>query len=709
MKLPKLQSLTCGVFYYIMKKNYKMSFNFMFFFLTVVFSIELSAKQYGYLIDDSPVCSIWWAEGAYKIKKDDPVPENVKEEISITSAINEYEPFQIVLRSKEWMNDIEVEVSELIGPQDSRIPPEHVTICHVDYIKIETPTDEYGSVGEWPDPLPPYDGPFTLYSYPRENYPLWFTVYVPQGTVSGRYEGTITITYGSWEKEIPLYLQVRKFSLPEETHIRSAFNLSVENIRRYHNLETREELVKVTNMHMQNFKEHRISPFTYINTDFYYIKHKIYGVYWNGGVFVSDSVRSGKRAVKVEDGSVSSNVEVEYTTKISVEPNVPYRLTWYVKTEEEDQQYTVLIKGYNEKGEFLPSKNILAVFTGLKKWEHDTLEIEGFSPVGYPGSFADLFVFQGENALIMFYDIDWSQGYYASGDMDNTIVFKVAEGSEILQYPYYSYFERGYEGEKWEEEPDYIPDDFYLEPWSEIWIESNNATTSIWIKDGNATIDNNTITVHLNANGYLNINTWSNMPFFPTLEEVWYYEPEYEEEMELIEKGREDGFIAGEGWYFEIEGFQEQVGDNFNFNFYGDPTFNMDLIKIGDERFDVLVDSQIPEGRIVTINLNRDALEAESIDNLLVKLDSNEIQHTATLEELMELVGGSEAKYFALFGEEGTTVFVYVPHFSTHTITIESILSTTFDVLVPTVFALVFIAVAASVILLRGRKDKDEL
>lgn len=338
----------------------------------------------------------------------------------------------------------------------------------------------------------------------------------------------------------------------------------------------------------------------------------------------------------------------------------------------------------------------------------DSIEVEGFSPVGYPGTFADLFVFQGENALIMFYDTDWSQGYYASGDVENTIIFKVAEGSEILQYPYYWYDVWGYDEKKWEEDPDYIPDDFYLQPYSEIWIESNNATTTIWINEGNATIDNNTITVQLKANGYLNINTWSNMPFFPTLEEVWYYEPDLKEEMELIERGREEGFIAGEGWYFEIEGYQEQVGNNFNFNFYGDPTFNMDLIKIGDERFDVLVDSQIPEGRIVTINLNKDALDAESIDNLLVKLDGNEIEHTATLEELMELVGSSKAKYFALFSEEGTTVFVYVPHFSTHTITLESILGTSIDILVPAVLALVVIAVAASVILMRGRKDKDE-
>ncbi len=396
----------------------------------------------------------------------------------------------------------------------------------------------------------------------------------------------------------------------------------------------------------------------------------------------------------------STGIVTKYTVTISTYdifyPLLVYEEKWYI------DEYGEIIM----EPEF-PELNL--TYENITVFE--SIEIEDFTPVGYPGTFVDLLLFQGEQALMMFYDREWNQGFYASGDMNNTIIFNVAEGLEILEFPYDWYDDWYYEEDEWGErwkDPNFIEDDVYRIPWTEIWIESENTTTSIWINDGNATITNNTVTILLNANGYLDISTWANQPFYPVLDEVWYSDVEFEEEMELIEMGIEEGFIAGEGWYFELEGFQENGYYNFEFDFYGDTTFNMELIKLGDERFDFLVDSQIPEGRVVTINLNKEALEAGSIDELLVRLDGDKIEATRTLEELMGLTNDGEAKFFPLFSDDGTKVFVYVPHFSIHTITIESVLSTTPNILVPGVLALLFIAVATFVVLLRGRKADDE-
>ncbi len=355
----------------------------------------------------------------------------------------------------------------------------------------------------------------------------------------------------------------------------------------------------------------------------------------------------------------------------------------------------------------------------------ESIETQGFTPVGHPGTFADLFIFQGERVLTMFYDRDWSQGYYMSGEDNVTIIFTVTEGLEISEFPYYwgCYEDDEWcgEGEKPIGDPDFREDDIYWEPmWNEIWIESNNTITTILINSGNATIENNTITVVLYANSDLEISTWAQIPFFPIIDELWYDEPEFEDEMALIKDAKDEGIIAGEGWYLEgigqdlyLEGDMARTCDNSDFNSYNDPTFDMDFIYIGDERLDIQIDSEIPEGRIVMVNLDDEALEAHSIEDLLVKLDGDQIEPTATLEELMAQVDSTEAKFFAIFSDKGTTVFVYVPHFSTHTISIASLLGaggldTLSNIVVPAITAAILIAAMALVVGLRGRKGQDE-
>lgn len=356
----------------------------------------------------------------------------------------------------------------------------------------------------------------------------------------------------------------------------------------------------------------------------------------------------------------------------------------------------------------------------------ESIEIEDFTPNGNPSTYSDLFVFQGDEAVMIFHDREWSQGYYASSDYNTTVVFEVADEFEIYTYPDYWYNDWNYdddweeewddeeyeegeekEGGKGEREPEYPEEEFYLSPFTEIWIEYNNTITNLVIYNGNATIENQSVTVDLNPNGYIEINSWVEIPYYPIIDDIWYDEEEYDHEKELVEMAREEGIIAGEGWFFEGD-YQEGGMKNSDYTFFDDPTFQMEFNDLGDDLVDIEVDSMNPEGRIVMINLNKEALEADSLDDLLVKLDGGKIDSTDSLDELMVGVGGSEARYFALFGEEGTTVFVYVPHFSTHTITIESILSVTSNILVPAVLALVFVAAAASIIYLRGRKAKDD-
>ncbi len=348
----------------------------------------------------------------------------------------------------------------------------------------------------------------------------------------------------------------------------------------------------------------------------------------------------------------------------------------------------------------------------------DSIEIEGFVPVGQPGTFSDMFLFMGEDVLMMFYDFEGAYSSYTSDDENVTFTFQVAEDFEVSRFPYYDYYVQEWnDSEDWEGDYPSDPDDdrdldtnysgdLYWPPysWDEVWIEYNGTTTSIWIQNGLAEIDNNTVTIELGPSGRIDISTWAEMPYFDYYMEPWDDDWEYEEDRGLIDTAIEDGVLAAVGYLF-AEGGEEQWS---NSNYYDDPTFQMEFTDVEENLIEIEVDSRIPEGRIVSINLNQGALNISELGELLVKLDGTPIEAYDTLEELTELVGGPEAGYYVLFGDSGNTVFVYVPHFSTHTITLENVLSSMPNILVPTVLAAVFIAVTTLAIIMRGRRNQDD-
>jgi hypothetical protein len=51
---------------------------------------HVKAGGYGYIIGSDKACTVWWAEGTYKVMRDTPVPEKKDSEIKMWSAKNEY-------------------------------------------------------------------------------------------------------------------------------------------------------------------------------------------------------------------------------------------------------------------------------------------------------------------------------------------------------------------------------------------------------------------------------------------------------------------------------------------------------------------------------------------------------------------------------------------------------------------------------------------
>jgi len=156
-------------------------------------------------------------------------------EARIMAARNEYESFQIVVRSGEGgLKDVTAEASDLKGEGDRVLPRAHVAIFREHFLEIKTPTAKSKEgPGPLPDaliplaPRPPKPPKFVgmPFALPADvNQPLWVDVYVPKTTAPGEYAGQITISSaGQRPVTVPVTLTVWDFELPETPTLRTSF------------------------------------------------------------------------------------------------------------------------------------------------------------------------------------------------------------------------------------------------------------------------------------------------------------------------------------------------------------------------------------------------------------------------------------------------------------------------------------------------------
>ncbi len=341
---------------------------------------------YGYLVQRDDACAVWWAEGAYKVMKGDAVPAAAGGTVRISAARNEFEPFLVVLRPEVRLDDVRVAPGPLRGEEGGVIAAADIAVRHVEYVKITTPTDEAGGMGWWPDPLPPYDGPFT--AFPGENHPLWITVRVPKDASAGLYRGSVLFTAGGWSLSVPVELTVRGFTLPERSSVRSSFGIGTWDIKTYHNLETDEELATVVDLYYENMRQHRVAPTSPF--DLAPMKVTTSGVFWKGGEFVGEGVHGGRRAYKVTDADPTKNIAAEYEAPILIDAiagggsgqaipvkDLKLALDFWARTASDGQKYTIVCEFYDPEGKWLAGANVLKVFTGAKDWKTEHVDIGG--------------------------------------------------------------------------------------------------------------------------------------------------------------------------------------------------------------------------------------------------------------------------------------------------------------------------------------------
>ncbi len=220
---------------------------------------EMYRSDFGYPVASDDAADLWWCESTYKVMRERPAPQGGPEPLTLDAARNEWEALQVVVRPKGEMEPLEAEISDFAGPRGAVIAADSVDILEVAYVPVHSPSDRQGSVGDWPDPLPPLEDPLALEA--RRNQPLWVRVHVPDDARPGSYRAELRLTAGDWEQTVPIALRVRDFTLPDGLQFVHTEGLITGHLPKYHHLENDEQMREVFDLYIQNFVEHGVDPY----------------------------------------------------------------------------------------------------------------------------------------------------------------------------------------------------------------------------------------------------------------------------------------------------------------------------------------------------------------------------------------------------------------------------------------------------------------
>jgi hypothetical protein len=83
-----------------------------------------------------------------------------------------------VLRPEKDLKEVKVQPADFTNGHGNTIPADNIRVERVGYVPVTVPTDAMGCVGDWPDPLPPWEDGVEVQS--GANQPVWVTVKVPR-------------------------------------------------------------------------------------------------------------------------------------------------------------------------------------------------------------------------------------------------------------------------------------------------------------------------------------------------------------------------------------------------------------------------------------------------------------------------------------------------------------------------------------------------
>jgi hypothetical protein len=171
---------------------------------------------------------------------------------------------------------------------------------------------------------------------------------------------------------VPVELHVWDFEMPAERSIVATMGLSSGGIRRYHHLETDEQLERVWDMYLRNFREHRIDPYRpWLDGP----RTELAGVLWDGGnITGSDDAPDGEHVLHVTDTEPEGNPSAATVEPMSIDRTRSYVLSFAARAEE-GHVFQTTLACRDAEGGWMPGRNIDTRHTGTGDWKRYTVQV----------------------------------------------------------------------------------------------------------------------------------------------------------------------------------------------------------------------------------------------------------------------------------------------------------------------------------------------
>jgi hypothetical protein len=193
-------------------------------------------------------CRVWTVTETVRVLRDAPAAD--ENAAKIAAAKNEWESFQILLRSDAAVSGIHLEAGDLAGPDGAVIAGSRARLFRQHQFEITIPTvrnDDF-KPGWHPDALIPFRHPESGQPLPEarlkavpfdlpagQTHGFWVDVFVPADAAPGEYSGAYRVTAaGKPLATVPVNLTVWDFDLPRVSTLATALGSPAERMRGYY-------------------------------------------------------------------------------------------------------------------------------------------------------------------------------------------------------------------------------------------------------------------------------------------------------------------------------------------------------------------------------------------------------------------------------------------------------------------------------------------
>ena len=193
-------------------------------------------------------CDVWVVTQTRRVLRD--APAGSETAVRINAAKNEWESFQILLRSDTALEGISVEPGDLAGPGGAVIPASQARLFRQHQFELTVPTvrNDNPKLGWYPDALIPFRHPESgerlagarLQAAPfdlpaGQSHGFWVDVFVPPDAAAGDYRGDYRVTAaGKLLATVPVSLTVWDFQLPRTSTMVTALGSPAQRLRGYY-------------------------------------------------------------------------------------------------------------------------------------------------------------------------------------------------------------------------------------------------------------------------------------------------------------------------------------------------------------------------------------------------------------------------------------------------------------------------------------------